>query len=186
MRPTDEELLQQLKQGDSNAFDAIYMRYAAHVEAFAYCMLKDRSEAEDLAHDLFLKLWESRDSLDGVRSFKSYLFRMTKNALFDLFERKAVRSRYRESSRQMDVGEFLSEDLAGRVDRRDLLLLIDLAVEKMPAQRRKIFRMNRYDGIPQQEIARKLGISQKSVEYHIRMAVNELKKIIQILLLFFI
>ena len=86
----------------------------------------------------------------------------------------------------MDVGEFLSEDLAEKVDRRDLLLLIDLAVEKMPAQRRKIFRMNRYDGIPQQEIARKLGISQKSVEYHIRMAVNELKKIIQILLLFFI
>ena len=186
MRPTDEELLRQLKQGDSNAFDTIYMRYAAHVEAFSYCMLKDRSEAEDLTHDLFLKLWENRDTLDGVRSFKNYLFRMTKNALFDLFERKAVRSRYRESSRQMDVGEFFSEDLAEKVDRRDLLLIIDLAVEKMPAQRRKIFRMNRYDGIPQQEIARKLGISQKSVEYHIRMAVNELKKIIQILLLFFI
>ena len=58
----DELILQSLRQGSYDAFDALYMRYAPHVEAFAFCMLKNRSEAEDLAHDIFLKIWETRDT----------------------------------------------------------------------------------------------------------------------------
>ncbi|MBP6331019.1 MAG: RNA polymerase sigma-70 factor, partial [Alistipes sp.] len=53
-RQSDELILQSLRQGSYDAFDALYMRYAPHVEAFAFCMLKNRSEAEDLAHDIFL------------------------------------------------------------------------------------------------------------------------------------
>lgn len=78
MAPTDEMLLHDLIEGDCKAFDTLYMRHAPHVEAFACCMLKDRAEAEDLAHDLFLKIWENRETLQDVRSFKNYLFRMTK------------------------------------------------------------------------------------------------------------
>ena len=59
----DELILQSLRQGSYDAFDALYMRYAPHVEAFAFCMLKNRSEAEDLAHDIFLKIWETRESI---------------------------------------------------------------------------------------------------------------------------
>lgn len=54
-RKSDELILQGLRQGDCKAFDELYMRYAPRVEAFACCMLKSRSEAEDLAHDIFLK-----------------------------------------------------------------------------------------------------------------------------------
>ena len=82
----DELILQSLRQGSYDAFDALYMRYAPHVEAFAFCMLKNRSEAEDLAHDIFLKIWETRESIGRIKSFRSYLFRMTKNAVFDIFE----------------------------------------------------------------------------------------------------
>lgn len=80
-RQSDELILQSLRQGSYDAFDALYMRYAPHVEAFAFCMLKNRSEAEDLAHDIFLKLWETRESIGHIKSFRSYLFRMTKNAV---------------------------------------------------------------------------------------------------------
>lgn len=52
-RKSDELILQGLRQGDCKAFDELYMRYAPRVEAFACCMLKSRSEAEDLAHDIF-------------------------------------------------------------------------------------------------------------------------------------
>ena len=72
----DELILQSLRQGSYDAFDALYMRYAPHVEAFAFCMLKNRSEAEDLAHDIFLKIWETRESIGRIKSFRSYLFRM--------------------------------------------------------------------------------------------------------------
>ncbi len=184
MAPTDEMLLHDLIEGDCKAFDTLYMRHAPHVEAFACCMLKDRAEAEDLAHDLFLKIWENRETLQDVRSFKNYLFRMTKNAIFDRFEHKAVDARYQQTSQAVDLSELVSDDIAARIDQKDLLLLIELAVDKMPPQRQRIFRMSRIDGIPQPEIARQLGISLKTVEYHIHEALAELRKLIQVLILF--
>lgn len=180
--PSDENLLQDLIKGDSKAFDSLYMRYVPHVEAFACCMLKNKSEAEDLAHDLFLKLWEGRESLQHVRSVRNYLFRMTKNAIFDRFEHMAVDARYRQSAAPKDLGEIVSNDLAEQIDLQELLLLIDMAVEKMPVQRRKVFRMSRVEGISYQEIAQRLGISQKTVEYHIHEALAELRKLILILI----
>ena len=89
-RKSDELILQGLRQGDCKAFDELYMRYAPREEAFACCMLKSQSEAEDLAHDIFLKIWENRRSIGHIRSLGNYLFRMTKNAVFDRFEHKSV------------------------------------------------------------------------------------------------
>ena len=86
--------------------------------------------------------------------------------------------------RQVDLSELVSDDIAARIDQKDLLLLIELAVDKMPPQRQRIFRMSRIDGIPQPEIARQLGISLKTVEYHIHEALAELRKLIQVLILF--
>ena len=101
-RQSDELILQGLRQGDYKAFDELYMCYAPHVEAFAYCMLKNKSEAEDLAHDIFLKLWENRESIGHIKSFRNYLFRMTKNAVFDIFEHKSVQFRYERQYLQVE------------------------------------------------------------------------------------
>lgn len=179
---SDEQLLQELARGQCKAFDELYMRYAPHVEAFAFCLLKNRSEAEDVAHDIFLKIWENRDSIQHVRSLRSYLFTMTRNAVFDRFERRHVRLRYERS--YPSVGELVSEDLGSRIASEDLLLIIEMAVEQMPEQRRRVFRMSRYEKRSYQEIAQELGISTKTVEYHIRTALAELKKILGIIAFF--
>lgn len=176
-------ILESLRQGSYDAFDALYMRYAPHVEAFAFCMLKNRSEAEDLAHDIFLKIWETRESIGYIRSFRSYLFRMTKNAVFDIFEHKSVQTRYRQ--RLLHVEELLTDDLSAKVATEDLMMIINMAVEQMPRQRQQIFRLSRYEGLSHQEIAQQLGISPKTVEYHIGRALAELKKIIGLIAFFF-
>ena len=111
-RKSDELILQGLRQGDCKAFDELYMRYAPRVEAFACCMLKSRSEAEDLAHDIFLKIWENRRSIGHIRSLGNYLFRMTKNAVFDRFEHKSVQVRYERQC--LAAGDFLSDDVAAK------------------------------------------------------------------------
>lgn len=179
---TDERLLLGLEEENCRAFDELYLRYAPHVEAFAFCLLKNRSEAEDLAHDIFLKIWENRADMGHVKSLRSYLFRMTRNAVFDRFERRHVRLRYERN--YPSVGELVSEDLAAKIASEDLLLIIEMAVEQMPEQRQRVFRMSRYEKRSHQEIARELGISTKTVEYHIHTALSELKKIIGIIAFF--
>ena len=163
-RQSDELILQSLRQGSYDAFDALYMRYAPHVEAFAFCMLKNRSEAEDLAHDIFLKLWETR-------------------AVFDIFEHKSVQTRYEQ--RLLHVEDLLTDDISAKVATEDLLMIIDMAVEQMPEQRQRVFRLSRYEGLSHQQIAQKLGVTPKTVEYHIRTALAELKKIIGVIAFFF-
>ena len=182
-RKSDELILQGLRQGDCKAFDELYMRYAPRVEAFACCMLKSRSEAEDLAHDIFLKIWENRRSIGHIRSLGNYLFRMTKNAVFDIFEHKSVQTRYEQ--RLLHVEDLLTDDISTKVATEDLLMIIDMAVEQMPEQRQRVFRLSRYERLSHQEIARELGITTKTVEYHIRTALAELRKIIAAIIVFF-
>ena len=141
-------------------------------------MLKSRSEAEDLAHDIFLKIWENRRSIGHIRSLGNYLFRMTKNAVFDRFEHKSVQVRYERH-------DFLSDDVAAKIASEDLLMIVELAVERMPEQRQRVFRLSRYERLSHQEIARELGITTKTVEYHIRTALAELRKIIAAIIVFF-
>ena len=155
-RKSDELILQGLRQGDCKAFDELYMRYAPRVEAFACCMLKSRSEAEDLAHDIFLKIWENRRSIGHIRSLGNYLFRMTKNAVFDRFEHKSVQVRYERQC--LAAGDFLSDDVAAKIASEDLLMIVELAVERMPEQRQRVFRLSRYERLSHQEIARELGL----------------------------
>ena len=72
----ERTLLEKLARGDRASFDALYMRYAAKTEEFLCRMLKNRAEAEDITHDLFLKIWQNRSTMAGVTAFGSYLFRI--------------------------------------------------------------------------------------------------------------
>ena len=175
----ERTLLEKLARGDRASFDALYMRYAAKTEEFLCRMLKNRAEAEDITHDLFLKIWQNRSTMAGVTAFGSYLFRMARNAVYDRFDSRAVRTNF---ARQTNL---LPEYELPDVDNRDLLLLIQLAVEKMPGQRQRIFRMSREEGITNDEIARRLGISTRTVENQISRALSELRKLVTLILFFF-
>lgn len=172
-------LLEKLAHGDRPSFDALYRRYAAKTEEFLCRMLKDRAEAEDITHDLFLKIWQNRASMAGVTAFGPYLFRMARNAVYDRFDSRTVRMNFAKQVNPLPEYELPD------VDNRDLLLLIQLAVEKMPEQRRRIFRMSREEGIANDEIARQLSISTRTVENQISRALSELRKLVTLILFFF-
>ena len=137
----DEErrYLEALARDDRSAFDALYLKYATKTEEFLYRMLKDHSEAEDITQDIFLKIWRNRTSIGAVDAFGPYLFRMARNAVYDRFDNRSVRENY--ARRASLLPEYELPDSA--IDSRDLLLLIRMVVEKMPEQRRRIFRPGR-------------------------------------------
>ena len=84
-------ILKKLRDGDSEALDILYLRYASKVRDFAFRLLKDRTDAEDVTHDIFLKIWEQRRGLGAVLSFRGYLFRMTRNAVLDICKHSRIR-----------------------------------------------------------------------------------------------
>lgn len=185
----DEEylLLKRLRNGEVEVLDLLYMRYAGRIKEFACRLLRNRTEAEDLTHDIFVKLWEHRTELDKVMSLDGYLFRMTRNAVLDRIQRRSTRMRYESAvTRQFGADKTPSPTISHAdhpetiVSTAELAELIDIAVSNMSERRRQIFLMSRHEHKSYEEIAAELQISPKTVQYHISEALNELRKMIAI------
>ena len=171
----DRQLLDQIADGDVKALGILYVLYAARIRNFAFSLLQNGTEAEDITQDLFLKIWSSRESLRNVDSLKSYLFSMTHNSVLNLIKHKSVRNRYKEDSAN-SMSEQYEPDT--RFDTSEILKSIDSALEEMSVLRKTIFRMNRFEHKTYQEIADTLMISPKTVQYHISCALAELRKLL--------
>lgn len=174
----EKKLVSALKNGSYEAFDALYMAYSPLVERFAYALLKNRSEVEDLSQNVFLKLWEIRSRLDSVNSFRSYLFTMVRNAIIDVLSKRKTSPDINLLPEAV-LKDVSSADVLSSIDARKMGLIINMAVSLMPEQRRKVFIMSRKEGASHKEIAASLGISVKTVEYHISKALSTLREIVE-------
>ena len=175
MSSEDRQLLEQIANGDVKALGILYVLYSAKIRNFALSLLQNPVEAEDVTQDIFLKIWNARESLRNVGSVKSYIFSMTHNSVLNFIKNKNVRNRYKETraAAMTDVYE-----PSANMDTKELLRSIDFALEEMSELRKTIFRMSRFENKTYQEIADALMISPKTVQYHISCALAELRKLL--------
>ena len=170
----EKDTLFNLSQGDVKALDILYVAYAPLVRNWCFAILKNNAEAEDLTQDIFLRIWNYREDLNEVRSFKSYLFRTTHNAVLNKIREKNVRLMF---ARSRSGDALIEEDASSLTDTADLLNKIKIALEGMSDLRKTIFKMSRFEDKTYQEIAESLKISPKTVQYHISCALAELRKL---------
>lgn len=175
----EENLFQKLAEGDHTAFKQVYRMYFPRIHAFAYGFLKNKDEADELTQMVFIKLWDKHELFSEVRNFDSYLFTLTKYTVFNY-----IRAKHMLPISDEDIPDQCNQDTPyDRLIANDLRLLIDLTVSQMPPKRQQIFRMSRLEGVSNEEIAERLGIQKKTVENHLNLALNELRKVIMFVLL---
>lgn len=179
---TDNELIKRMQQGDTGALGILYMRYAPSVSRFAYRFIRVREDIDDITHNIFCSLWENRASLKNPDSLKAYLFMMTRNAIFKAYKHDRVVSEYEAEVLTEDATD--SKDAERIVTAKDLLEMIELRIADMPEIQREVFRMSRYDHLTYAEIAEKLGVSPKTVQYYISQALAELRKLTEAMIIF--
>lgn len=172
-RKEERLLLNALGNSDRKAFAVLYNLYAGKCLHFVTSVLKDDEVSKDITHDIFVKVWLKRDLISKVDSFSSYLFKMVRNAVMDSLESAVIRRRFILESLVM------SEEFCSYVDEKvsldELQMLVFNAVNKMPEQRRRIFMMSRYSGIPNVKIAEILGLNIRTVENHITNALSDIR-----------
>lgn len=179
----EEKYLKELAGGSRKAFEVLYMTYAPRVECFLRGLLKNDLEAEDITQDIFCKIWSNRETIVQIDSFKPYLFRMAKNAVYNHYSHLLVKENYIEIEKNKQDYEDLIEE---KIHAEDLELLIVMSIEKMPSQRKKIFKMSRFEHLSNDEIAQQLNISKRTVESHISQAMSDLRKLLVLYVITFL
>jgi len=168
--------LTELGEGNHKAFDALFAWYHPKLIYFFNGFLKDEEMACDMAQEIFFKVWINRGTISKVDSFGKYLFRMARNMIYDYFDHSLIREKYNTKHRQEIVvyTDMIEEELYAE----ELSLLIDIVIEKMPPQRKRIFEMSRKEGLTNQEIAEELNINKRTVENHLTQALSDIRRVI--------
>jgi RNA polymerase sigma-70 factor (family 1) len=172
--PDDKLVINNLKEGDVRAFDNIFKKYNKKVYYFALSYLKNREEAEDVVQEVFMNLWRYRGQINEYYVFSKYLFKMTYNATCKKFRKQASDKKQLEEV----MRNFILEDNSTNIDieYNDLIDTANTFIEKMPSRQKSIFLLSVNEQLTNEEIARKLNISKKTVENYLAMAKTSLKK----------
>ena len=178
-----QDIIEELTEGNQEAFRIIFKAAYPQVRAFSLGLLKNDADADDIAQLVFIKLWTKRAILAQVRNFDTYLYTITKNTVLNhIASRKAL---------MIDITDIpnVSTDNVSPLDQieaGDMQLLIDMVVENMPPQRQAVYRMSREEGLSNDQIAETLGLTQKTVENNLNLALGDIRKVLKIFILLFL
>jgi len=164
----DHSLVQLLQKGNVTAFDSLFEVYSPKLYGFALKYFKNETDAEELVQEVFVKVWENRQTLKSELSFKSYLFTIALNLIRKYFNKKATSLRYLESL-QNDP-EF--SDQITTEDYETTLRKIYQIIDQMPERRREIFLKSKLEGKSSKEVATELNISPGTVDNQVSEALR--------------
>ena len=162
-------LFDQIKKGDERAFEQVFRAHYTSLTAFAHTFLHDIDLSESIVQNVFVKLWEKRKQYE-ISSLKSYLMIAVRNSCHNELKRIKSDRTYKSSLKNEDLVEMANFSDSGTMEK------IAQTIEKLPEQRKRIFKLNRLDGLKYREIAEKLNISPKTVEIQMGKALKFLRE----------
>jgi RNA polymerase sigma-70 factor (family 1) len=172
----EEDCIQELSRGGKKSFEFLFLHYQPQLVYFICGFIKDSELARDMAQDVFLSIWNNREKLSRIKSFKAYLFKMGKNAVCNFYDHSIVNDKFEaeQLTRQGDA-----ENIEETLFAKELESLIEIAVCEMPAQRKLIYTMSRIEGVNNGEIAERLQLNKRTVENHLTAALADVRKMVK-------
>lgn len=168
--PDEPKLVEELAEGDEAAYTALYRYYSGRIFDAAMMYVRDADVAKEIVQTIFIRLWEKREKLVSVLSFKDYLFILSRNEIFSYF---------RENARQQkNTGKLLSlelkatEDTDYRARESQYKELLQRGIERLAPQQKKVYILSRQQDKNINEIAAELHISPNTARNHLSLALR--------------
>lgn len=166
----ENELIDNLRKGNSEAFRILYEKYAPRLKAFCTRFNFSEQEGEDIVQETFIKIWEVRDTINPFYSFNTFLITVAKHLIYNQIRHANYKKKYSKEIL------YISQKESTPGNEKDLEALIENTVNELPDKCREIYKKSRVEGYSNSEIAEELNISKSTVENQINKALKSLKQ----------
>ena len=164
-KSNEKELIILFTKGDQVAFEKIYHLYSPRLLGFLVKLVKSEGHAVELLQEIFIKIWNSRDNIDPEKSFRSYLYRVAENTVYDFF-RKIAREKILQTELLKINKGFYShvEEACFSKENQEFLQNV---IDTLPPKRRQVFRLIKMEDYSYEEVSALLNISTSTISDHI-------------------
>lgn len=150
-------------------YEELFRENYESLTRYAFSMMKNQEEAEDVVQRLFVKFWEKRTEMESVNDLRAYLYRSTYNTCLNEIKRlKRMNSFSGDHEANVETSDRANHLILGQ----ELEAQIETAVSSLPEKCQEVFRLSRFEELSYKEISEELGISVKTVENHMVKALR--------------
>ena len=178
---TDKHLFNKIKEGDKNAFEYCYKQNFTGLYYYAKKFVGSSALAKDLVQECFLKIWENKKTISIESSFTAYLYKMVYNQVLNYIKHRQIVNKYqdyyKEKAYYLDIYSSITHETGQSIFiAKEFEKRINHAIENLPEKCNQIFRLSRFDGLKNREIAEQLNITINTVQKQISIALNKLRE----------
>jgi RNA polymerase sigma-70 factor (ECF subfamily) len=170
----EKDLITRLNESDRDAFAQLYQLYSGRVLGYLIRLVKSDLYAAELLQDAFIKLWNNRENIDPNRSFRSYLFRIAENNVYDFF-RKAARDKELQAAiieNSRELYQHVEESLFTKENEQ----ILQKAINLLPPKRRQVFQLIKIEERSYDEVSALLNVSVSTINDHIVKATKSIRE----------
>jgi len=169
---SDEQLLSAIRKDDSQAFSEFVRRYWKKAYHITYSKVRSQPVTEEIVQDLFTTLWDKRITL-SIGHVDAFIFTCLRNKSINYIESQLVRKKYWDYYKAFIPQQ--EESTRRAVEYNELMQAVETCAETLPEKSRSVFRLSRLEGVSNREIAEKLNLSEKAIEYHLTKSLKVMR-----------
>ena len=173
----EKDLVMLLNEGNEAAFEKLYHLYSNRLLGYLVRMLRSETFASELLQDAFVKIWDIRKNIDPAQSFRSYVFRISENLVYDFFRKAAHDKKLEAALINIACGEYL--DVEEKFCRKEIDQLLRNAIKMLPPKRRQIFQLVKMEERPYEEVSMMLHVSTSTINDHVVKATKFIREKMQ-------
>lgn len=167
---SDKELLEKIALDDSSAFEELYAHYWRIMFSAAYQVLNDEDLCLDVVQEVFLWVWENRAKLTIKQSAKNYLITAVKYKIANHIKKSKLQTAFIEKLEEAEAPS--AQEL---LEIKELHQAYEYFTQTLPPKCKEVFILSRNDDLTNKQVAKHLGISEKTVENQLTIAYRKIR-----------